>query len=120
MYWLGLILFPLLAMILSRRARPEKRTYGLGLGYLILITGGILGLHRFYLKSMLGLIYLPTYIMAMLVTELTTAITTHPFLFVMLKYVLGTGHHSLVPLAIIAIRRDLRDLIKVSDNTVIH
>ena len=69
---------------------------------------------------MLGLIYLPTYIMAMLVTELTPAITTHPFLFVMLKYVLGTGHHSLVPLAIIAIRRDLRDLIKVSDCTVIH
>ena len=62
MYWLGLILFPLLAMILSRRARPEKRTYGLGLGYLILITGGILGLHRFYLKSMLGLIYLPIFL----------------------------------------------------------
>ena len=62
---------------------------------------------------MLGLIYIPTYTMAMLVTELTPAIYSSPFLLVMLKYVLGTGHHSLVPLVIIAIRRDLRDLIKV-------
>lgn len=61
----------------------------------------------------LVLIYVPIYTMAMLVTELTPAIYTSPFLLVMLKYVLGTAHHSLVPLVIIATRRDLRDLIKV-------
>ena len=62
---------------------------------------------------MLLLIYISTYTVAMLVTELTPAIFTSPFLFVMIKYVLGTGHHSLVPLVIIATRPDLRDLIKV-------
>ena len=63
LYWIGLIAFPALAMVLARRAQPEKRTYGLPLGYLILVTGGILGLHRFYLRSLLGLVYLPVFLL---------------------------------------------------------
>lgn len=61
-YWLGLILFPVAAMILARRTRPERPGYSVPLGYLILITGGILGLHRLYLKSLVGLIYIPIFL----------------------------------------------------------
>jgi TRAP-type mannitol/chloroaromatic compound transport system permease small subunit len=64
LYWAGLIVFPLIAMYLARRtkARGAPRGYSLPLGYMILVAGGMLGLHRYYLKSMLGLIYLPIFI----------------------------------------------------------
>ena len=61
-YWVGLIVFPLVAMVLARRARPERRVYTVPLAYLILIAGGIIGLHRFYLKSLLGLVYIPIFL----------------------------------------------------------
>ena len=62
LYWVGLIAFPIVAMILSRRPQPEHKRYTLPLAYMIAVTGGILGLHRFYLKSMLGLVYLPIFL----------------------------------------------------------
>lgn len=61
-YWLGLILFPVAAMMLARRPKPERPGYSAALAYLILVTGGILGLHRFYLKSMVGLVYIPIFL----------------------------------------------------------
>ncbi|WP_347313427.1 TRAP transporter small permease subunit [Defluviimonas sp. SAOS-178_SWC] len=61
-YWLGLIIFPVAGMILARRARPRQAGYSAALAYLVLVTGGILGLHRFYLKSLLGLIYIPIFL----------------------------------------------------------
>ncbi|SMX32054.1 TRAP transporter small permease subunit [Actibacterium lipolyticum] len=61
MYWLGLILFPVLGMIMARRAKPDRAQYSTPLGYMILITGGILGLHRFYLKNKWGLLFLPIF-----------------------------------------------------------
>lgn len=60
-YWLGLIFFPLAAMWLARRPRAEHGRYSLPLGYMILVTGGLIGLHRFYLKSMLGLVFIPIF-----------------------------------------------------------
>ncbi|MGC9420829.1 MAG: TRAP transporter small permease subunit, partial [Rhodovulum sp.] len=36
--------------------------YSTALGYLILATGGIIGLHRFYLKNLIGLVYLPIFV----------------------------------------------------------
>jgi TRAP-type mannitol/chloroaromatic compound transport system permease small subunit len=64
LYWSGLVVFPLVAMIMARRTDPENRHrgYSLGFGYLALATGGILGLHRFYLRSLLGLVYLPIFL----------------------------------------------------------
>ena len=62
LYWVGLIVFPIIAMILSRRPQPEEKRYTLPLAYMIAVTGGILGLHRFYLKSLWGLIYLPIFL----------------------------------------------------------
>lgn len=44
-----------------RRPRPAKTRHSLGLGYLILVAGGLIGLHRLYLKSLLGLAYLPVF-----------------------------------------------------------
>ncbi|WP_420340445.1 TRAP transporter small permease subunit [Roseibium sp.] len=61
-YWLGLILFPIIAATLAKRPKPKERKYSTVLGYFILVTGGILGLHRLYLKSMIGLLYIPVFI----------------------------------------------------------
>lgn len=62
LYWIGLIVFPIVAMILSRRPQPQEKRYTLPLAYMIAVTGGILGLHRFYLKSLWGLIFLPLFL----------------------------------------------------------
>ncbi|GGE48757.1 TRAP transporter small permease subunit [Actibacterium pelagium] len=62
LYWVGLIGFPLIAMVLARRPAPKRKQYSSVLGYMILIAGGIIGLHRFYLKSLLGLVYLPIFL----------------------------------------------------------
>ncbi|PVB61046.1 TRAP transporter small permease subunit [Labrenzia sp. 011] len=61
-YWVGLIVFPLIAAFLAKRPKPEERRYSLVLAYFVLVTGGILGLHRFYLKSLLGLVYIPVFV----------------------------------------------------------
>ncbi|CAM4181549.1 TRAP transporter small permease subunit [Palleronia rufa] len=61
LYWVGLIVFPAVAMVMSRRARRQTRRYSLPLAYMILVTGGILGLHRFYLKNVWGLLFLPVF-----------------------------------------------------------
>jgi len=62
LYWVGLIVFPIVAMVLARRPRPDEQRYSVALGYLILVTGGIIGLHRFYLKNLFGLLYLPVFL----------------------------------------------------------
>ncbi len=62
LYWVGLIVFPLVAMILSRRPQPEQKRYSLPLAYMIAVTGGMIGLHRFYLKSMWGLVFIPIFL----------------------------------------------------------
>ena len=53
LYWSGLVLFPLLAMFLFRRAknRQASQPLSLPLGYGLLVTGGFLGIHRLYVKS---------------------------------------------------------------------
>ncbi|RMH45154.1 MAG: TRAP transporter small permease subunit [Alphaproteobacteria bacterium] len=61
-YWLGLIVFPIVAAFLARRQRTGPRTYSVALGYMIWLTGGMMGLHRFYLKSLLGLFYIPVFV----------------------------------------------------------
>ncbi|PRX37373.1 TRAP-type mannitol/chloroaromatic compound transport system, small permease component [Meinhardsimonia xiamenensis] len=58
-YWVGLIVFPLIAMVMARRPRPEVSSYSPVLAYFILITGGMMGLHRFYLRNLWGLVYVP-------------------------------------------------------------
>lgn len=64
LYWIGLIAFPLMAMALVKRSEAiggQHRT-NLGVGYLCLITGGFVGIHRFYAKSVLGIVYIALFI----------------------------------------------------------
>ncbi|MCU7843937.1 MAG: TRAP transporter small permease subunit [Candidatus Thiodiazotropha sp. (ex Monitilora ramsayi)] len=60
LYWSGLILFPLVTMVLFRRARTETPTepLSLPLGYFLLIVGGFIGVHRLYLKSVWALAFI--------------------------------------------------------------
>ena len=78
-YWLGLLLFPVVAMILARKTRLatqlqaaqsniSKPAYPLQLSYFIWLVGGFLGLHRFYLKSLLGFLYLPLFLFILYAT----------------------------------------------------
>ena len=62
LYWVGLIAFPLIAMALARRSASRRKGYSVPLAYFILITGGMLGLHRFYLRSLLGFLYIPVFL----------------------------------------------------------
>ena len=62
LYLVGLVAFPAIAMVLARRAKPDIKLYSVALGYLILVTGGILGLHRFYVRSIWGLIFIPLFV----------------------------------------------------------
>ncbi|MGR3313705.1 TRAP transporter small permease subunit [Roseovarius indicus] len=59
LYWGGLIVFPLVAMVMARRRRSPG--YSVPIAYMILFTGGLLGLHRLYLRNMWGLIFLPIF-----------------------------------------------------------
>jgi len=61
MYWGGLLLFPLFAMYMVRR----ERLYGtrdwpsMPLSYMLWLTGGFVGFHRMYLRSLWGLLFIP-------------------------------------------------------------
>ena len=63
LYWLGLILFPLVAMYLARRAKATKTSDGhsLGTAYFVWVVGGFLGLHRLYLRNVWGLAFWPLF-----------------------------------------------------------
>lgn len=51
-YWAGLLLFPLLAMYLVRRARQmPRRSASAAIAWMFWFWGGFVGLHRFYLRS---------------------------------------------------------------------
>ena len=63
-YWSGMVLFPLTAMYMVRR-RTEKgvaRGVSLPLAYLLWLTGGFVGLHRFFVRSYLGIGYIPLFL----------------------------------------------------------
>ncbi len=65
MYWLGLLLFPPIAMYLVKRAeRIEHRRISIPISYLLWLWGGFAGLHRFYLRSVLtGFVYVLLFIL---------------------------------------------------------
>ncbi len=63
LYWAGLILLPLIAMYLTRRQVQSKRLrVSLPTAYLLWLTGGFVGLHRFYVRSLYGLIFIPLFV----------------------------------------------------------
>lgn len=64
-YWLGLALFPAIAMFLVHRAESRKIDGGVSvwIAYLLWFWAGFAGLHRFYVKSVLpGFIYVGLFV----------------------------------------------------------
>lgn len=64
MYWGGLLLFPLAAYVIYHYVpKTEKpQPLSLTLGYFLLITGGIIGVHRLYLKSSWAVVFIALFI----------------------------------------------------------
>jgi len=64
LYWLGLIAFPLIAAYMCRRQRlrPPAMVTSLPIAYFLLVTGGFVGLHRFYVRSYWGIVYIPIFL----------------------------------------------------------
>jgi TRAP-type mannitol/chloroaromatic compound transport system permease small subunit len=64
LYWGALAVFPLVAMYLVRRERARKRRIGpsLFVAYLFWLCAGFLGIHRFYLRSMVGFVFIPVFL----------------------------------------------------------
>jgi TM2 domain-containing membrane protein YozV len=71
LYWGTLILFPLVAMYFVQRQlkRGVPRGPSLFIAYLFWATGGIMGLHRFYLRSMWGFIFVPVFLLSLHVSD---------------------------------------------------
>ena len=64
LYWAGLLAFPLIANWLVRRQlqkAPDSRP-SLFIAYLFWLTAGFLGIHRFYLRSALGIVFIPVFL----------------------------------------------------------
>ena len=68
MYWSGLILVPLLGMYIVRKQKDKKTEGGMSkpIAYLLWLCGGFVGLHRFYVRSNWGLIYIPLFILLLM------------------------------------------------------
>lgn len=71
-YWLGLVLFPFIAMYLVRRAERRGPLRGGGdriktsIAWLLWVGGGFVGLHRFYLRATaLGLVYIVLFLLVL-------------------------------------------------------
>ncbi|HET7803111.1 MAG TPA: TRAP transporter small permease subunit [Pseudolabrys sp.] len=64
LYWGTLILFPLIAMYLVQRQRRlgEPRGPSMFIAYLFWLCAGFMGLHRFYLKSLWGFLFIPVFL----------------------------------------------------------
>jgi TRAP-type mannitol/chloroaromatic compound transport system permease small subunit len=71
LYWGTLIVFPLVAMYFVHRqlSRGVPRGPSLFIAYLFWITGGIMGLHRFYLRSWWGFIFVPVFLASLHVSD---------------------------------------------------
>ncbi len=64
LYWSALVMLPLLAMVLVRRQQDRREGHsGLSypIAYMLWLCAGFIGIHRFYVKSWLGVIYIPLF-----------------------------------------------------------
>jgi len=69
LYWSGLVVFPLVAMLaFSRRRESDTATHrtSLAIGYFLLVTAGSIGMHRLYLRNLRGLLLVPVFIALLL------------------------------------------------------
>ncbi len=71
LYWGTLLLFPLAAMYLVKRQRRRgvPRGPSLFITYIFWLCSGLMGLHRFYLKSMWGFAFIPVFLVILHVSD---------------------------------------------------
>jgi TRAP-type mannitol/chloroaromatic compound transport system permease small subunit len=71
LYWGTLLLFPLVAMYLVKRQRQRgvPRGPSLFIAYLFWLCSGLMGLHRFYLRSMWGFAFIPVFLVILHVSD---------------------------------------------------
>ncbi len=64
LYWAGLVIFPLIALYLVRRQlrHPLPSGPSLFIAYLFWLCSGFMGIHRFYLRSAYGLVFIPVFL----------------------------------------------------------
>ena len=64
LYWAGLIFFPLIAAWVTRRQlrNPPDGRPTHGIAYLFWALAGYLGIHRFYLRSAWGFVFIPVFL----------------------------------------------------------
>jgi TRAP-type mannitol/chloroaromatic compound transport system permease small subunit len=65
LYWSTLVLFPVIAIVLVTRQRRhgDPRSASVFVGYLFWLCSGFLGLHRFYLRSAWGFLFIPVFLL---------------------------------------------------------
>ena len=65
LYWGGLIVVPLVAMYIVRkqRGREVDGIVSNRIAYLLWFCGGFVGLHRFYVRNLWGLVYIPLFVL---------------------------------------------------------
>lgn len=76
-YWIGLVLFPLIAMVIVKRseakAADDRQPVSLKIAYLLWLWGGFVGLHRFYVKALKsGLVYILLFVLLLYGNSLGT------------------------------------------------
>ena len=71
LYWFGLIAFPLIAGWLVRRegAHPPDGRPTMFIAYMFWLLAGYLGIHRFYLRSAWGIVFIPAFLMIIYCTS---------------------------------------------------
>lgn len=76
LYWAGLVVFPIAAMIIFRRPRKDSqgKPVSLTLAYFFLLLGGFIGIHRLYLKSSWTIVFIALFTSVLFVNiEVRTA-----------------------------------------------
>jgi TM2 domain len=62
-YWSGLLLLPLVGILAVWRSQHHPpKAISLPVAYLLWLCSGFVGLHRFYVRSRLGLVYIPLFV----------------------------------------------------------
>ncbi len=68
LYWSGLLFIPLFAMVMVRRQKKAGGSDGLSypIAYMFWLSAGFVGIHRFYVKNIWGVVYIPLFICILL------------------------------------------------------
>ncbi len=68
LYWGGLIVVPLLGMYMVRKQKGTQVDGKMStpIAYMLWLCGGFIGLHRFYVRNVLGFVYIPLFVMLLL------------------------------------------------------